>query len=143
MHCKQHLTSITSYRCDITTYRYTVLHPGYCLFCLNNSKLSASSRMHQWTRSNKLWNHIETHIHEHAWPSICSHTLYDIQLDTAASFCYHLSDIHGFRQQVLSGRGKRHHHKEKEAKLELNSSDDLRDQTKKGKRKKGDESWLV
>jgi hypothetical protein len=143
MHCKQHLTSITSHRCDITTYRHTVLRPGYCLFCLNNSKLSASSRMHQWTRSNKLWNHIETHIHEHAWPSICPHTLCDIQLDTAASFRYHLSDIHGFRRQVLSGRGKRHHHKEKEAKLELNSSDDLRDQTKKGKRKKGDGGWLV
>jgi hypothetical protein len=42
----------------------------------------------------------------------------------------------------LSGRGKRHH-KEKEAVPGLNSSDGLRDQTKKSKRKKGDRGWLV
>lgn len=71
---------------------------------------------------------------------ICLYTLYDIQLDTTASFYYYLSDIHSFQQQVLSECEKRHHYKEKEVKLKLNSSDDLRDQIKKGKRKKSDES---
>ncbi|KAI9770978.1 MAG: hypothetical protein M1840_002682 [Geoglossum simile] len=99
--------------------------------------------MHQWTRSNGLWNHIESHTREHAWPSICPHPRCDIQLDTATSFRYHLSDIHGFQRQLLSGRGKRHQHKEKEVKLELNPDDNPKDQSKKCKRKRGDGGWQV
>ncbi|KAE8308300.1 hypothetical protein BDV41DRAFT_552024 [Aspergillus transmontanensis] len=58
-HCRTHLQSWTTRHCEIVTYRYTVIRPGYCPFCLWDEKIPKGHRMQDWIRTDGLRQHME------------------------------------------------------------------------------------
>ncbi|KAI9764363.1 MAG: hypothetical protein M1840_008501 [Geoglossum simile] len=107
VHCRQHLNSTSSRGCRSISYCHTLIRPGYCPFCLGDETLSADERLQAWTRDTGLMAHLEKHISEAHWPSICPHPLCGIQLQDEMSFWYHLSDDHNLRRANKKGQKRR------------------------------------
>lgn len=93
-HCQTHLQSMTSKRCASITYCHTLFRPAFCLFCISDNRLTASSKLTSWTREAKLWTHLESHLEESRWPMKCPHPLCNLHVHDEKSFRYHLSDVH-------------------------------------------------
>ena len=102
-HCSSHLESIVSKRCAPLIYCNTLVRPGFCPFCLGDSKLSSFSRWNSWTREDKLRSHLGSHITASCWPSQCPHPLCGLHFNDELSFFYHLKDVHSLDMN----RGKR------------------------------------
>lgn len=91
-HCFSHLQSWETQHCEVIVYRHTVIRPGYCPFCLWDTKLDLEpeDRMYQWSTSGNLKQHIEE-----------KHMLED-QLSGAKQIC-------GCGQAFADERDLRHH----------------------------------
>lgn len=74
-HCSWHLKQGMSRRCEIITYYYTLVRPGYCPFCLGSETLSPPDRMRAWKRSNELRSHVVSHIETMCGTCVCSHLM--------------------------------------------------------------------
>ncbi|KAI9725602.1 MAG: hypothetical protein M1834_000790 [Cirrosporium novae-zelandiae] len=100
-HCREHLSSTITRRCEVSTYCHTLIRPAYCPICLGDENIPAASRMKSWTRSGDLWKHLNQHLQtiQSRWPASCPHPRCDCQVVDEQSFRYHLSDVHGLRQR--------------------------------------------
>lgn len=97
LHCQEHLNALTSKRCGTVTHCHTLVHPAYCPFCMRKQSLPASERLKPWSRDHKLWIHVnEGHLIDCQWPLKCPHPLCDTAYEDAASFQFHLMDVHKF-----------------------------------------------
>lgn len=93
-HCLTHLNPLTLLRCATITYCGTLFRPAFCLFCLGNAHLEAHRRFTSWTRHNKLFTHLQSHLNIINWPSSCPHPLSTEELGNEDLFLYHLKDAH-------------------------------------------------
>lgn len=93
-HCEGHLAH-PSMKCEIWISHYTLIAPGFCPFCISDSKLPAPVRAFQWTNSKQLWDHIDSHTELAEWPDHCPHPLCDTILQSADVFQHHMVDVHG------------------------------------------------
>lgn len=105
-HCLVHIKSITSKRCASITYCNILLRPCLCPFCIGNNLLPAASRWKSWTREDKFWSHLESHLDISRWPLQCPQPLCSLQVDDQSSFLYHLGDVHSL-QMSPSTRARR------------------------------------
>ncbi|MCJ1474750.1 hypothetical protein MMC13_003410 [Lambiella insularis] len=94
-HCCEHLAEIRTGQCGTITYCHTLVRPGYCPFCLNNTTLPPSKRLESWTRDHKLWSHVDDHLRTCRWPHICPHITCDTLLKDTTALQFHLVDDHG------------------------------------------------
>lgn len=60
-HCQCHLSDLQP-RCGILTFRYTLVAPGFCPFCLGDRDKKADERFQQWLNKATLLNHIDVHL---------------------------------------------------------------------------------
>ncbi|KAH2363659.1 hypothetical protein KXV98_003685 [Aspergillus fumigatus] len=88
-HCCMHIENGMSRRCEIITYCYTLVRPGYCPFCLGTESLSPSDRMRSWKRSNELRSHV----------------INDMKMMCGKYLRYHLSDTHGLQKAIWVASG--------------------------------------
>ncbi|KAF7136973.1 hypothetical protein CNMCM5793_006677 [Aspergillus hiratsukae] len=88
-HCNRHLEHGMSRRCEIITYCYTLVRPGYCPFCLRTESLSPSDGMRSWKRSNELRSHV----------------INDMKMMCGKYLRYHLSDTHGLHKAIWVASG--------------------------------------
>ena len=61
--------------------------------------------MQSWIRDGALWNHVETHLGERSWPTMCPHPLCGVQTADAQVLRYHFIDAHSLSRSS-SGREK-------------------------------------
>ncbi|KAL4958731.1 uncharacterized protein BDV14DRAFT_186161 [Aspergillus stella-maris] len=99
-HCNNHLQHDISRRCEIITYCYTLVRPGYCPFCLGCDRVAPSQRMNVWKRSNELRAHVNEHIKRISGNYFCSHPICQAKFDSEMQLRYHLSDIHGMHKAI-------------------------------------------
>ncbi|QSS61739.1 hypothetical protein I7I51_03916 [Histoplasma capsulatum] len=57
-HCKTHLQNLQP-RCGRLTFRYTLVAPGFCPFCLGDERMPPERRFTQWMKTATLLNHID------------------------------------------------------------------------------------
>ncbi|EER41728.1 conserved hypothetical protein [Histoplasma capsulatum H143] len=57
-HCESHLQNLQP-RCGRLTFRYTLVAPGFCPFCLGDEKMPPERRFTQWMQTATLLNHID------------------------------------------------------------------------------------
>lgn len=61
-HCRFHLAHLQP-RCGLLTFRYTLVYPGLCPYCLGDSEKEPQERFKQWRAKSTLINHInEKHL---------------------------------------------------------------------------------
>ena len=93
-HCEWHLGKLVT-RCEVYTYRNTLLIPGICLFCIGCEQLPPAERFHQWISSAALWRHVNKHLRKVSWPRSCPHPLCNLEIGDRELFNHHLVDTHG------------------------------------------------
>ena len=93
-HCEWHLDNL-SMRCEIYTWRYTLLVPGICPFCVGCCEIAPEERFHQWTSSASLWRHVNGHLEGVSWPMHCPHPQCKLEIGDRELFGHHLVDMHG------------------------------------------------
>ena len=93
-HCEWHLQNLST-RCEIYTYRHTLLAPGICPFCVGGCEFAPAKRFYQWTSSIRLWQHVDVHLKWVSWPMSCPHPLCKVTIGDRELFDYHLVDTHG------------------------------------------------
>jgi hypothetical protein len=59
-HCQSHLKSLQP-RCGMLTFRYTLVAPGFCPFCLGDEDKKPDERFQQWVAKATLLNDIDRH----------------------------------------------------------------------------------
>ena len=101
-HCASHIPEMTNLHYEIINYRHTVIRFGYCVECLWNENIPASTRMRPWSRSWELRKHINDHIRFRKWPAKCpdphcSHESIDEQ-----AYRHHLHDTHRYNKTIWS-----------------------------------------
>lgn len=99
-HCRTHIENGMSRRCEIITYCYTLVRPGYCPFCLGTESLSPSDRMRFWKRSNELRSHLINDMKMMCGKYVCSHPMCQVKFDSETQLRYHLSDTHGLHKAI-------------------------------------------
>ncbi|GFG16438.1 hypothetical protein IFM61392_09507 [Aspergillus lentulus] len=104
-HCRMHIENGMSRRCEIITYCYTLVRPGYCPFCLGTESLSPSDRMRSWKRSNELRSHVINDMKVMCGKYICSHPMCRVEFDSETQLRYHLSDTHGLQKAIWVASG--------------------------------------
>jgi hypothetical protein len=60
-HCRTHLDNLHP-RYGILTFRYTLVAPGFCPFCLNDKGKALDERFQQWIAKATLLNHIDRYL---------------------------------------------------------------------------------
>lgn len=60
-HCQSHLENLHP-RCGTLTFRYTLVAPGFCPFCLGDEDKRPDDRFQQWMTKATLLNHIDKHL---------------------------------------------------------------------------------
>ncbi|KAJ8189548.1 hypothetical protein LV163_001835 [Aspergillus fumigatus] len=99
-HCGFHLANLEP-RCGLLTFRYTLVAPGFCPFCLGDGNKRPDERFKQWLNKATLLNHIDGHVSH--LPSgnpvtcphpCCSGKAYGSVLD----FRRHLFDVHSIEE---------------------------------------------
>lgn len=58
-HCSSHLNNLHP-RCGLLTFRYTLVAPGFCPFCLGDANKDPDERFQQWLSKATLINHIDS-----------------------------------------------------------------------------------
>jgi hypothetical protein len=104
-HCRMHIENGMSRRCEIITYCYTLVRPGYCPFCLGTESLSPSDRMRSWKRSNELRSHVINDMKMMCGKYVCSHPMCQVEFDSEIQLRYHLSDTHGLQKAIWVASG--------------------------------------
>lgn len=104
-HCCMHIENGMSRRCEIITYCYTLIQPGYCPFCLGTESLSPSDRMRSWKRSNELRSHVINDMKMMCGKYLCSHPMCQVEFDSEIQLRYHLSDTHGLQKAIWVSSG--------------------------------------
>ncbi|RHZ51559.1 uncharacterized protein CDV56_105238 [Aspergillus thermomutatus] len=99
-HCNNHLEHDVSRRCEIITYCYTLIRPGYCPLCLGCDSLTPSQRMKDWKRGNELRAHVNKDIKKMRGNYVCSHPMCQTKFESEIQLRYHLSDIHGLHKAI-------------------------------------------
>lgn len=92
-HCQWHLENLDM-SCEIRVNRYTLVHPGTCIFCLNDTRLPATARMDQWTSPGGLYEHVAYHLQSVSWPIACPHPMCDLEIHNHDQFNCHMIDVH-------------------------------------------------
>jgi hypothetical protein len=105
-HCRMHIENGMSRRCEIITYCYTLVRPGYCPFCLGTESLSPPDRMRSWKRSNELRSHVISDMKMMCGKYVCSHPMCQVEFDSETQLRYHLSDTHGLQKAIWVAPGK-------------------------------------
>jgi hypothetical protein len=96
-HCQAHLDALTSKQCGSVIHCHTLVHPGYCPFCVGKKSLPASERLKPWSRDHKLWMHVkDEHLTDCQWPLMCPYPLCNTSHNDPASFQFYLIDVHKF-----------------------------------------------
>ena len=93
-HCEWHLCHLDT-RCEVFTYRHTLIIPGTCPFCIGCCEIAPASRFHQWLSSKQLWDHVCQHLEDASWPMICPHPLCRFEIHDREWFSHHMVDKHG------------------------------------------------
>ena len=62
-HCAHHLDHLQP-RCGPLMFWFTLVAPGFCLFCLGDTDKKPKDRFQQWLRKATLINHIDDHIQQ-------------------------------------------------------------------------------
>lgn len=62
-HCQYHLDDLQP-RCGLLRFRYTIVAPGFCPFCLGDPSKRPDERFSQWMTKPTLLNHIDTHLND-------------------------------------------------------------------------------
>lgn len=60
-HCQSHLDHLRP-RCGLMKFRYTLVAPAFCPFCLGDESKEPDERFQQWMQKPTLWNHIDSHL---------------------------------------------------------------------------------
>lgn len=102
-HCRMHIENGMSRRCEIITYCYTLIQPGYCPFCLES--LSPSDRMRSWKRSNDLRSRVINDMKMMCGKYLCSHPMCRVEFNSETRLRYHLSDTHGLQKAIWVSSG--------------------------------------
>ena len=106
-HCATHLPSMTSQHYEVMVYRHTTIRAGYCIECMWDDKLAASCRMRAFDRSNALRAHLEEHIEQKYWPSVCSDPLCNHESMNELDYRRHLHDAHHYNKTICVRPGNR------------------------------------
>ena len=93
-HCEWHIRNLDS-RCEIFTYRYTLIVPGTCPFCVGRCETGSAQRFHQWLSSEELWKHVGKHLSGASWPMSCPNPLCSFEIGKQELFYNHMIDEHG------------------------------------------------
>lgn len=100
-HCEIHLQTWENQHCEVILYRYTVIRPGYCPFCLWNQSLFAEDRLQYWLRSDNLREHIEgQHMNEIQWSTKKSTCGCLQTFESGRELRHHLHDAHGLNEAI-------------------------------------------
>lgn len=99
-HCASHLVSMTSQHYEVMVYRHTTLRAGYCIECMWDYKRAAARRMRAFERSTELRDHLEEHIEQKSWPSVCSDPLCNHASTNELDYRRHLHDVHHYNKTI-------------------------------------------
>lgn len=99
-HCASHLLSMTSQHYEVMVYRHTTLRAGYCIECMWDDKRAAARRMRAFERSTELRDHLEEHIEQKSWPSVCSDPLCNHASTNELDYRRHLHDVHHYNKTI-------------------------------------------
>jgi hypothetical protein len=111
-HCCSHLKSLQP-RCGLLRFRYTLVSPGFCPFCLGDQSIQPEHRFRQWREKATLINHIDIEhlakINEEK-PILCPHPccegkIYPSALDLRRHF-YNVHSIEEPRRNCVSRKRK-------------------------------------
>jgi hypothetical protein len=103
-HCQEHLEELLRY--DPLVFRNVPVKPGYCCFCLGNTRQSAPKRMEQFVTDRSKWyDHIEGHLTELGRDSSCPHPACCVEFESVQDLRHHLMDVHCY--QPPRGRKRR------------------------------------
>jgi hypothetical protein len=93
-HCQEHLDKPEELlRCDPLIFRNFPVKPGYCCFCLGNTRQSASKRMEQYVTDRSKWyDHIEGHLNKLGCDFSCSHPACCVEFGNIKDLRHHLVD---------------------------------------------------
>lgn len=98
-HCRSHLSDLKP-RCGILRFRYTLVAPGFCPFCLGDTNKKADERFQQWLNKATLLNHIDGHLDSLKFNNIfCPHPCCEGRLHVDASHLRrHFHDTHSIEE---------------------------------------------
>jgi len=98
-HCQEHLDKPEELlRCDPLIFRNFPVKPGYCCFCLGNTRQSASKRMEQYVTDRSKWyDHIECHLNKLGCDFSCSHPACCVEFQNVKDLRDHLVDVHCYQ----------------------------------------------
>lgn len=99
-HCRAHLDNLQP-RCGLLRFRYTLVAPGLCPFCLSDEMKRPDERFQQWMNKATLLNHIEKHLDRlQSGSSIsCPHPCcLDRQYSSIAHLQRHFYDAHSIEE---------------------------------------------
>jgi len=105
-HCATHLPSMTSQHYEVMVYHHTTIRAGYCIECMWDDKSAAACRMRASDRSNVLRAHLEEHIEQKSWPSVCSDPLCNHVSMNELDYCRNLHDAHHYNKAICVRSGK-------------------------------------
>lgn len=98
-----HLAHVSSRRCEVIFYCYTLVRPGYCPLCLGAESLRPSERMNAWKRSNDLRAHVDGHLKRMTGTTkayTCTHPMCQEGFSNEMGLRYHLNDVHGLQKAI-------------------------------------------
>ncbi|KAF4155474.1 hypothetical protein CNMCM6069_007995 [Aspergillus lentulus] len=99
-HCSSHLANLEP-RCGQLTFRYTLVAPGFCPFCLGDENKRADERFRQWLDKTTLLNHIDGHLSalQPSAMALCPHPCCSgKQYDGVVALRRHFFDVHSIEE---------------------------------------------
>lgn len=99
-HCGLHLANLKP-RCGLLTFRYTLVAPGFCPFCLGDGNKRPDQRFNQWLNKATLLNHIDGHLSQlpSGNPVTCPHPCCSgKEYGSVLDFRRHLFDVHSIEE---------------------------------------------
>jgi len=116
-HCQWHIDNIATFPVWIDPLMYdgVLAVAGFCEFCVINSRLPASDRMHQFTWRHHWQDYYERHFHDLKFERKCRHQSFDSDIELR----FHLQDCSSSRlpwcsHAELSRQKKRRKQQEQE-----------------------------
>ena len=93
-HCNQHLQDLDMF-CGELKWRYSVILPAKCPFCLGSSDLAAAKRYQQFSDINELQTHLVAHFVT-SFPQLqrCPHPCCEVSITSIDELCHHFKDYH-------------------------------------------------
>lgn len=95
MHCQSHVDQPETLplQCEPLVFRRAIVTPGFCPFCLGDSRLPAPDRLHQFLYRNRWQQHLINHI-KVLVEAKCPHLLCTRPISSTPILLNHLQDVH-------------------------------------------------